>query len=561
MSVKGWSSRPEELRDSDAPGGQQGSRESNPGADDHVIVHSDAGTACCVGPVWYRRRFGRAALRALLEDIDSPGGLEETQLKGNFVAFLRTGSGAWLLNDPLGFAHLYTSADFAFHCTSWLATRAYTRDMRLDEEAAAEYVLLGAVHDDGTVARSVRKLPLGLAIDVPRRCHRNRFPDGMIPPEDPYPSLDAAVEAIAPMLQGVFADIASAFPDRVSMALSGGFDSRLILAGLMSQGVRPRLFVYGRPDSDDVRVARAVAEAEGLPIDVVDKDAKNRTLPEPSLDTLKGNSRFFDGLPNDGILDAGADRLTRIAQSAGGYIALNGGGGEIYRNFFHLPDRRFSVRQVVQSFYRAFDPKVFRRPGALVRYEARLVAAMERTLVAAGVAQADSRDRRMTRGFLELLYPLFRCHHWMGLNNSLALRQGQFHTPLLDLGMVRRACRVPLRWKNAGLFESRLITTLEARIASHPSTYGFAFNEGPGESARILEWLTRIRPPGARPLINAAKRVMGGAHRRSAMDARHREHLPGQWWLDDCLELAHLSDDQAVSRAFAVEVMQRDFER
>lgn len=521
------------------------------------FVQAADGAACCIGPIWYRGAFGVDALRRLLDEVsgnDPMPRIDETKLRGNFVLFLHKGARAWLLNDALGFARIYGSGEGRFHSSSWLAARAYGGDADVDEAAAIEYVLLGAPHSERTVARGVTKLALGHSIDLGERRAISRFPMGVWAGATAFGSFDAAAEALEAHLRTVFAEIVSAFPGRVSAALSGGFDSRLIVAGLLAQGERPKLFVYGRPDSEDVPIAEAVARAEGIAITAIDKDAINCELPEPGVDELVRCALFFDGLSNDGIDDRGADRNTRIGQSAAGMLALNGGGGEIFRNFFHLPDRRFRARDIVQAFYRGFDPGVFRRRDGLAAYEAQMAASIGRALGLDGSEVGSL----LAREQVELVYPLFRCHHWMGLNNSIALRHGQFATPLVDLQTVRAACMLPLAWKNAGLFESRLITSLHRSIASRPSAYGFRFGDGPNLRARWVEWSTGARPVFARPLINAARRKLRKLRASDAAIARYRRLLPGEWRLDGVLDLARLPDDAALARAMSVEIVTRE---
>src|SRR5690606_10263541 len=108
------------------------------------FVTSGAGTGCCIGPLWYRGHFGVQALTLLLAEIDEPSMIDETRLRGNFALFLHKRGRAWLLNDALGFVHLFRSGDGRFHSTSWLATRAYVGDAGVDETAAVQYVLQGA---------------------------------------------------------------------------------------------------------------------------------------------------------------------------------------------------------------------------------------------------------------------------------------------------------------------------------------------------------------------------------------------------------------------------------
>lgn len=532
--------------------------------EEHIdAVRLDDGFSCCVGPLWYRGAFGRDALLRLLRDAgpnatvsgagatDLPGAIEADEIRGCHAIFLQRGASAWLWNDAPGFVHVFGSSDGRFHSTSWLAARAYEGSNRIDEGAAVEYVLLGASHSERTVAAGVERLGLGQAIDL-----RHRRPHRWLAPEawhgkDRIRSADQAREALVVHLRKVFAEIASAFPQRTRAALSGGFDSRLIVAGLLEQHEQPDLFVYGDASSSDVAIATEIAHSEGLRLQAIDKGALNAQLGIPDLEELVSSARFFDGLPNDGVLDPGADRRTRIAQSADGHIALNGGGGEIFRNFFHLPDRPFRPVNVVRAFYRGFDARVLRGPRALSTYQARLADS-----IAHCVGGADE-DGRLSREQIERVYPLFRCHYWMGVNNGVALRSGYFATPLVDLPAVRVACSLPLAWKNAGALQSALIDALHPGIARYRSSYGFRFSDGPSASARRSEWATRIRPVIARPLINATRRRLQGAGIPPSVLGRYRAMLDGEWRLDSVLDLQRLSDEAAFSRAVSVELVAR----
>ncbi len=516
------------------------------------FVQTPLGTACCVGPLWFRGYFGRRALATLLDEVHATGRLEEDELRGNFALFLNTGEHTWLLNDALGLVRIYASADGCFFSTSWLAACAYLQRVELDAASAIEYVLLGAAHSCHSVARGVGLLPLGQARDLKRQCTWQRFPDGLVSQAPGFGSSDEAVESIGEHLRTVSTEVASAFPGRVNTALSGGFDSRLIVAGLLAAGVQPRLFVYGDPGSADVAIARTVSGATGLALDAIDKCVMNRGMPVPDIESLEQSALYFDGLPNDGIYDPGADRHTRLQQTADGRIALNGGGGEIFRNFFHLPDRAFAARDIVRTFYRGFSRGVFRNPDGLADYEAQLAASMRNIVGMPGGGSA-----RLSRAQVELLYPLFRCHYWMGVNNSVAVRHGYYATPLVDLKFVRLALRVPLRWKNAGAFQCRLVAALHPGIAAQPSAYGFRFDVGPGWKAQIVEWATCARPVRLRPLINATRRRIRNVRVKPTVLQGYRMQLPGEWHMDSLLDLTQLTDERALGRALAIEVVWR----
>jgi hypothetical protein len=517
-------------------------------------VRTPSGVACCVGPVWYRGYFGNAALRSLLVDLSATGHIDEMALRGNFALFLRTQDHCLLMNDVLGFVRIYASSDGHFYSTSWLATCAYAGGVELNEAAAAEYVLLGASHSDRTVAEGITTLRLAHAFDLAQRRTQPRFPTGAWSDLQVIPSFDMAADQICDHLRTVSNEITAAFPGHTRMALSGGFDSRLILAGLLASGDRPELFVYGDFATEDTRIAREVAASVGLPLDVIDKKVRNGSEKRPDLDRLVCSGLFFDGLPNDGIYDLGADQQTRLEQNPGGCIGLNGGGGEIFRNFFHLPDRALHAIDIVRSFYRGFDPKVFRRPGGLGSYEGDLVTSIDRVL---GIDNAAA-HQTLGRKQVELLYPFFRCHHWMSVNNSVATRHGYYATPLVDLNAVRLAWQLPLAWKNAGKLESQLVARLHQGVARQSSAYGFRFSDGPDWRARLREWATRARPVSVRPFISATRRRLHRTGVAHDMLVHCRTVLPGEWKLDPILELERLPDNSALSRALAIEVAWRE---
>lgn len=521
------------------------------------IVQLPAGTACCVGPIWYRGRFGRAALALLIAEAAGGRPMDERELRGNYALFLEAQGRCTLVNDALGFVRIYSTNEGAFHSTSWLAACGYLGHVELDAGAAVEYVLLGASHSEQTVARGVTALPLGYTLDLELRGPAARGGLQIDVGASAPATLEHAVERISSHLRTVFTEVAAAFPGRTRAALSGGFDSRLILAGLLAVGAQPELFVYGAPASPDVRIAQAVAASVGARLSAIDKAAVDRGLPAVDLGGLEANALFFDGLPTDGVLDRGSDRTTRLAQTANGCLAMNGGGGEIFRNFFHLPDRTLRPIDVVRAFYRGFEPTVFRHPEDLARYQDRMVASMERVLAAVGAGSDDGARGRLARSAVELLYPLFRCHHWMAVNNSIAVRHGYYTTPLVDLNSVRLAAPLPLAWKSAGLLESRLITRLDRTVAAQPSAYGFRFTDGPDGRARRNEWAMGMRPAALRPLINAAQRRV---HRVAVAPSRVREFrelLPGDWQVDPWLDLGRLPGDGALHRALSIEVVWR----
>jgi asparagine synthase (glutamine-hydrolysing) len=309
--------------------------------------------------------------------------------------------------------------------------------------------------------------------------------------------LDDAAELCVGLLRERFRALADRWP-AIDSALSGGYDSRLLLALARDAKLAPRLHVYGRATDPDVVCAQTIARAEGFPLHHVDKSTVPQPDPARYADIVHANYLAFDGCPTDGIFDNGTDLDTRRKRVAGGALMLNGGGGEIFRNFFYLPDRPLSALDVVWTFYCQFDPKVCAADFDEPRYLDGLAQRI--------AARVGAPDGRLTRQQVEAVYPLFRCTYWTGLNNSINNRLGHAWTPFLDAELIAAALDVPLAFKNMGRLEGRMIAMLAPELAAQPSVYGRPFDRSPGAVERLKDLASRQRPPLLRRLTYRLKR-------------------------------------------------------
>lgn len=482
------------------------------------LERPDGGLIACVGTLFHRGRGGAAALAALWDDFVDSSSAACPALAGEYQVVLARHGRVWVFGDPLGMIKRYESADGRVASTSWLACADAQARLDPDPVGALEYVFHGANHGLRTACEQVR-------IADPARVHElvedRREPTFGPACWQPGPFLhdrQEALERILARLRVLAGGWAQAFPGRLHAALSGGFDSRLLLALARATGQHPRLHVYGPPDSPDVRTAMALDHALGLGLRVIDKQALDRAGKRQQAPTehaaerqarLDANLDFFDGLPIDGIDDHGSDRLTRIAQSADGALALNGGGGEVLRNFFHVGDRRLRPRDLVRVFWGGVDAAALRERGLAEALDAHLVATIAREL---------GHDGILERQQVELVYPLLRGRYWTSRNNSMAARCGHFLTPLLDPAIVRDAVRLPLAWKAFGRFEGALIARLDPELGALPLADGFTPARGPGMLARLATIAQDQRPPWLRATV-ARWRVRGSPDAGAAVPA------------------------------------------
>jgi len=454
-----------------------------------------AGTLTCDG------KMGREALAALLAmDPKKP---DWSRLGGQFVALVHKAGRSFLITDYFAAFQLFHDADMRLFSTSLLAAANALPSLSLDPQGVYEFAFNVVPIGNGTVFAELETLGPDRVVELGE--------EGVLlhPVAKPLPQavempLDARIAAHRDRLMAVVEDHARHFGGNIFCALSGGLDSRLVLAALRSAGSRPSLFVYGGPDSADVRIAREIAAALGVEIEWTDKEAWREVPPDAFAEQVQANFQAYDGLPNYGeLFENGANAAALEARHRGGALSASGGCGEIFRNFFFLPDRPFTAAAVARTFFARYarsDVTSLFDEGAFLRgLEDKILAALGRP----GDRSA------LPRPLVEQIYPRVRCRAIFGREISLEARYGAYLMPFLDHRLVAEAMRLPLALKNAGRFEAMLLHAIDPALARMPSAYGHDFAGPPSRKHRFDEWATRIRPIALRQRSYALRRRLG----------------------------------------------------
>lgn len=457
--------------------------------------------AAAAGTLVADGKLGRAALEALL--TMDPLALDWSRLGGQFVALVRRGGRTFLFCDYFAACQLFRDTDDRLFSTSLLAAAGALPRLSFDAQGVYELAFNVMPLGEDTVFAELKTLsPLALVeLTAEGAIHH--------PVAKPLPGAAAdqplaeRIERHRTRLARIVGAHTAHFGDHVRAPLSGGLDSRLVLAALREQGCRPELYVYGLPGDEDVEIAQAMGKALGFDVAWTDKYAG--TLPPDAFPELvTRNFHQFDGLPTFGnIFDNGAHGEAQLARHAGGALAVSGGCGEIYRNFFYLPDRAFTAHDVARTFFAGFaagdatglfDPRAF-----LAAIGAKIRAAIE----------PPDATGRLPRVRVEQIYPRIRCRALFGREISLEGRYSPYLMPFLDHQVVAEAMTLPLGLKNAGRFEAALLNAIDPDLARQPSAYGHDFAGPPGRSHRFAEWSTRIRPVWLRQRSYSLRRRLG----------------------------------------------------
>jgi hypothetical protein len=229
---------------------------------------------------------GSASPAAALAGAYRPGAAAwPAALNGEFTAVIldRDRNALVLLNDRIGMRPWYTAdCPGGFLLSPEVkGTPAVDGEISLDEESVAAVLAFNKIRlGDRTLLKGVRVLPaaslwrVDLASGKTERqvYWRYRYSDSMDDAPPPDETLDLLADrfraAMRLRTEGLDAGV------RIGLSLSGGLDSRAMAAALPPErAARVHAHTYGLPDSDEVRLAEAVARTAGLRQTVYPQDA------------------------------------------------------------------------------------------------------------------------------------------------------------------------------------------------------------------------------------------------------------------------------------------------
>lgn len=433
----------------------------------------------------YKGHMGKAALTSFLADF-SPDRYEPGDFSGLFTLIIRKNDRLHLITDPMGGNRVYQNDTKNLWSSSFLSAASASDQLTPNPQAIYEYAFQETTYGVDTVFKEVTCLDSLKIFEV--------TPDGLIarpknlafdfsPSSASCPQL---VEEAAALLRDGVKPVANVFGDKIRTALSGGYDSRLMLALLQDSGSRPQVYVYGPDDSPDVRVAKNISAGAGFPLHHINKADYPRLSGAEYAAAIEDNFYGLDGLPGEGIFDFGANMDTRRQRADHGHMVFNGGGGEIFRNFFYLPQGRFTINGLINCFYSRYSTSICQD----VFNEQDYRDALHDKIQAALGATSDLLNREQ----VEYAYPAFRLRYWTARDNNNNTRLGPYLTPFISYPLIRLALTIPLAYKNHGVFQAAVIAAISPELAAYPSDYGYAFDAPVPLKVKIKNYMTYYRP-------------------------------------------------------------------
>ena len=257
-----------------------------------------------------------------------PDGLAR-KLQGFFaILIVDFGAGAiHVITDRCGSLHVYhrQTPDGHLIATSSASLATCGVTPALDPVAVHEFVATGIVYEDRSLWTGIRKIAPATVLTIDADGVRGRSYWSFAEVEAERLGLEDAAEAT----YGALVSVVQALPvTRLPPVsdLTGGYDSRLLLAGLLKSGRTYETTVSGPEGHPDVEVAALIAHTLGL------KHQHSVAGPSPTIDEFDAALRLTDG-----EYDAfDYLRILRVHRrlSVGHGMSLNGSFGELARGYW-----------------------------------------------------------------------------------------------------------------------------------------------------------------------------------------------------------------------------------
>jgi hypothetical protein len=332
--------------------------------------------------------------------------------------------------------------------------------IRLDHVGLREVAQAGFCVTDATTFEGVRAVPASAVVTVSHRRTRissdepARVPAAAVPPggREWNKRMDALADALIRAVEPARLTDTPAY-----LGLSGGRDSRMVIAALSAAKIDVTTGTSGDLTHPDVRVATQLAATLGvphsvrIPAGVTAADADSLLVPHP-VELARQAVWATDGMVS-------ALELPRVASSyLENQVNMSGSGGEFARGSYFASENKAYQGLAVETV-----DKLFGRPDWLrtSRFDE---LARARRKWQAGV-QVDYLHA------MDLLYLQYRVGRWLASCRAATVTHMRYLHPLLDHAFVCRLLDLPIEHRYSELVGHDLVQRLSPSISEVPLAF------------------------------------------------------------------------------------------
>ena len=317
--------------------------------DNYNFLRKDNHFIACTGTLIYDNKIGESALQSIMDDYH--GDIFEIREKchGSFCLMIKYNNKMQICCDKSEIYNVYYYLDGQEVVISnyyYYMAKSIKDRIEVNEFALLEKVFQNCNIDNHTIFNNIYRLAgdesikIKNSIEILTTCD---FEQGIVFGKSEEEWLDIIVDKIKKA-----AERTKLFTDSISITMTGGLDSRLQLASLMSVGIKPTLITgcgY-RSKNNDYIISQRIAQKYNLPL--IEMNWNN---------SIKISGEWQTLLPRFGenyLVNSGTSEFFNGFRSKDYYMMLFGYYGEVLRNKDWLEDYEgeyFTIEEYLDEFY------------------------------------------------------------------------------------------------------------------------------------------------------------------------------------------------------------------
>lgn len=428
------------------------------------------GQDCIVvcGTMIYKGLGVNESLSELFRDIVS-NSIDENQLIGHFICVEFINSKIRIITDRLCTLPLYYSEDQLIFSSSFLAlSSAIKTPLTINTFAMLEILLGQGVLPPDTQIDQIKRWTPSASDATINHISFYKYSD----PQIDHSEIHSVSDAINRQIENLDAYFVQAKPLLTEygacMGLTGGFDSRLLLAFLIRHGIKTECYTHWQNGvSEDFKIASAIAEKLSLKLSYVEEHYRKDS---------QGGSSLEDGyLFTDGQIRrqyywneiyTSEEYYKKLGLKA--RVGLNGVGGEQYRNSEGFPHFKGSLTNWLNDKILYTVPNVFLNKKLAEEFRERF------TQKVANLLRIDETlmSNLIVKRYFNEVYGYTNRYYRAGFENQLMYHLSPFSDSFNSLYAYGA---IPYLGNLHG-FQMEMIKRVNPQLAGINSSYGFPFD-------------------------------------------------------------------------------------
>jgi hypothetical protein len=441
----------------------------------------DGNTIICTGTFLYKEENFNGSIKTYLQDVKGDR-VEADKITGHYIIVMILSGRVIIHNDALGCFRVFSNNKNSVISSSFLACwMSALSPLKVNRNALIEKVATGFITAPETLVEEISDITY---ISMVQEGFLKKLPFA-VEFKTGNKSVGELSEDLDKYMDRIFK---AASGKTISLGVSGGFDSRLLLS-LISSFPDKYLFthctkgVHGKEKS----IAEKLVKIEGKELHCIETEHAEKLHTIEAAGLLQDLVYYYDGRTANnsgafsmtGTFDYNRQHLDHA------FIGLNGKGGEVLRNYYQLPAKNLDF----PSFFR----------------DSVCYASLDSVFSASDIEKLISRVSGKISGRIgmssNILQPVTVKRYYSEIRQpdcegtilSAHNKIGYYLAPFLDRNLLKSAY-CSLQSQDHGVdYQSKLINFRSPALAKVVSKYGFAFTGLPLKQ-RLKQLLIRTTP-------------------------------------------------------------------